>query len=110
MWYIALWNIVSWIFTKLPMETLVAKAITWTLKKINKPEDIKKISLTIEHVNQSIGMLASIIQDSEVTANEVNTTATELNALRIGIIEAWSKGESAKVLEAKVEELEATEG
>jgi hypothetical protein len=102
MWKIQLMKILGILFKSIPLETLLAKIFSWTIKKMASPEDITKVSLSIKRCVQSLNIMSDIIADSEVSEDEISIATTEANALRVKLIEAWSNMESAKSIEAKL--------
>ena len=106
MWKITLSNIAKWIFTALPIETILAKAFTYMLQKWTKPEDMDKVATTINHCGEIIDLMASIVNDSAITKDEVKLATNELNSARADLIATWAKGVSGKTIEEKIATLE----
>lgn len=102
MWKIAIWSVAKWVFTKVPLETLLAQIINWTLGKISNKNDVEKVSKTITHCNESLGLLADVIADAEVDDNEVKLLTTNANKLRVDILTTWAKGDTAKKAECEL--------
>ena len=109
MWYTTLWEIGKWIFTKLPIEKLVARVFTTALAKISNADDLAKIAKSVQHINESTTLIADIIADAEVSEEEVNLIINDASALKVKILNLWAKGKSAKPEEEALSNMENCE-
>ena len=106
MWYVPILNIAKWIFAQLPIQTILARALAWSIKKVATPEDVEKLKQTIVHCNESIGLFTIALAEKENSLSGIVTkdklpTITE-------ILDAWGQMKSAKELVATVATTEPT--
>ena len=110
MWYITIFNIAKWIFAALPIETILAKAFTIMIQKISNKDQLEKANMTLLHCTESIKLLSEIVSDAIVNEDEVDLLSTEVNKLKVLLLETWSKKKYSKDIEEKIKVLESDKG
>lgn len=102
MWKVVIWKIVRWVFASLPIETILARCFTLAIEKVTSPDDLTKIQVTVQHINESTALMTDIIADAQVTPDEVVLLKSELSQLRAKLLGLWAAKKSGKALEAKI--------
>jgi hypothetical protein len=103
MWYVKLFNFISIIFSKLPLQTILAKALSWSIKKISSVDDMMKVAKSIKHCTESLNIMSDILEDAVITEDEIKLGTSTISKLKIELIEAWSNKQSAKDIEKVIE-------
>ena len=100
MWYVPILNICKWLFQKLPLETILVRALAWSIKKVCKEDDVNKLKKTIQHCNESLDLFEQALLEKE---NNIIKGVEIKNLPKISeILDAWSDMKSVKDLEDKL--------
>ena len=94
------------LFRYLPLEQIVAKLLTSVIQKLLKSKRANKITArvrkTIGHLNELTALIEPMLDDQAVTGDEARGMYDHVNQTRLEILQTWSKGDSAKKLEAQL--------
>jgi hypothetical protein len=94
------------LFRYLPLEQIVAKLLTSVFQKLLKSHKatkvIDRVRKTITHLNELTALIEPMLDDQAVTGEEARGMYNHVNQTRLEILKTWSKGESAKDLEAQL--------
>ncbi len=92
------------LFRYLPLEQIVAKLLTSVIQKLLKSrhagEIIDRARKTVTHLNELTALIEPMLEDQAVTGEEARAMYNGVNQTRLQILKTWSKGKSAKHLEA----------
>ena len=94
------------LFRYLPLEQIVAKLLTSVMQKLLASKRANKIvdrvRKTVTHLNELTALIEPMLDDQAVTGEEARSMYDHVNQTRLEILQTWSKGDSAKELEAQL--------
>ena len=94
------------LFRYLPLEQIVAKLLTSVIQKLlgsnSATKVIDRVRKTVTHLNELTALIAPMLDDQAVTGDEARSMYDHVNQTRLEILQTWSKGDSAKELEAQL--------
>ena len=94
------------LFRYLPLEQIVAKLLTKAIRKLmgsrRTTKVIDRVRKTVTHLNELTALIEPMLEDQAVTGEEARDMYDHINQTRLQILKAWSKGDSAKELEAQL--------
>lgn len=94
------------LFRYLPLEQIVAKLLTSVIRKLlasrRATEVIDQVRKTVTHLNELTALIEPMLDDQAVTGAEARSMYDHVNQTRLEILQTWSKGDSAKELEAQL--------
>ena len=94
------------LFRYLPLEQIVAKLLTSVIQKLlgssRKTKVIDRVRKTVTHLNELTALIEPMLDDQAVTGDEARSMYDHVNQTRLEILQTWSKGDSAKELEAQL--------
>jgi len=94
------------LFRYLPLEQIVAKLLTSVIQKLLASKHANKIvdrvRKTVTHLNELTALIEPMLDDQAVTGDEARSMYDHVNQTRLQILKTWSKGDSAKELEAQL--------
>ena len=64
---------------------------------------IDRVRKTVTHLNELTALIEPMLDDQAVTGDEARTMVDGINQTRLEILQTWSKGDSAKHLEAQLQ-------
>ncbi|MEA2069609.1 MAG: hypothetical protein U9P12_10440 [Verrucomicrobiota bacterium] len=94
------------LFRYLPLEQIVAKLLTKAIRKLmgssRTTKVIDRVRKTVTHLNELTALIEPMLDDQAVTGDEARAMYNDVNQTRLQILKTWSKGDSAKHLEAQL--------
>ena len=94
------------LFRYLPLEQIVAKLLTSVIQKLLASRRatwlIDRVRKTATHLNELTALIEPMLDDQAVTGDEARSMYDHVNQTRLEILQTWSKGDSAKELEAQL--------
>jgi hypothetical protein len=94
------------LFRYLPLEQIVAKLMTGAIKKLlesrRATKVVDRVRKTVTHLNELTALIEPMLDDQAVTGDEARGMYDHVNQTRLEILQTWSKGDSAKHLEAQL--------
>jgi hypothetical protein len=94
------------LFRYLPLEQIVAKLLTAAIRKLLESRRatklVERVRKTVTHLNELTALIEPMLDDQAVTGDEARTMVDGVNQTRLEILQTWSKGDSAKHLEAQL--------
>ena len=94
------------LFRYLPLEQIVAKLLTSVIQKLlgskHASKIVDRVRKTVTHLNELTALIEPMLDDQAVTGEEARAMYNDVNQTRLQILKTWSKGDSAKELEAKL--------
>jgi len=94
------------LFRYLPLEQIVAKLLTSVIRKLltskRAGKIIARVRKTVGHLNELTALIEPMLEDQAVTGDEARGMYDHVNQTRLQILQTWSKGDSAKELEAQL--------
>ncbi|VGO11458.1 hypothetical protein PDESU_00001 [Pontiella desulfatans] len=94
------------LFRYLPLEQIVAKLLTSVIQKLLESRRatklVARVRKTVTHLNELTALIEPMLDDQAVTGDEARTMYDHVNQTRLEILQTWSKGDSAKELEAQL--------
>ncbi len=94
------------LFRYLPVEQIVAKLLTAAIRKLmgsrHTTKVLSRIRKTVTHLNELTALIEPMLDDQAVTGDEARGMYDHVNETRLQILDTWSKGKSAKELEAQL--------
>jgi len=94
------------LFRYLPLEQIVAKLLTSVIQKLlgsnRTTKVIDRVRKTVAHLNELTALIEPMLDDQAVTGEEARAMYNDVNQTRLQILKTWSKGDSAKELEAQI--------
>ena len=94
------------LFRYLPLEQIVAKLLTSVIQKLlgsrHTGKIIDRVRKTVTHLNELTALIEPMLEDQAVTGEEARAMYNDVNQTRLQILKTWSKGKSAKHLEAQL--------
>ena len=94
------------LFRYLPVEQIVAKLLTTVIQKMlgskHTGKIIDRVRKTVTHLNELTTLIEPMLDDQAVTGDEARAMYNDVNQTRLQILKTWSKGKSAKELEAQL--------
>ena len=94
------------LFRYLPLEQIVAKLLTSVIQKLlgsNRASTVvDRVRKTVTHLNELTALIEPMLDDQAVTGDEARSMYDHVNQTRLEILQTWSKGDSAKALEAQL--------
>jgi hypothetical protein len=94
------------LFRYLPLEQIVAKLLTSVIRKLLASRRatwlIERVRKTVTHLNELTALIEPMLDDQAVTGDEARSMYDHVNQTRLEILQTWSKGDSAKELEAQL--------
>ncbi len=94
------------LFRYLPLEQIVAKLLTSVIHKLlasrHAAKVIDRVRKTVTHLNELTALIEPMLGDQAVTGDEARGMYDHVNQTRLQILKTWSKGDSAKELEAQL--------
>ena len=94
------------LFRYLPLEQSVAKLLTSVIQKLlasrRASQVVDRVRKTITHLNELTALIEPMLDDQAVTGDEARSMYDHVNQTRLEILQTWSKGDSAKELEAQL--------
>ena len=95
------------LFRYLPLEQIVAKLLTSVIQKLlasrRATRLIDRVRKTVTHLNELTALIEPMLDDQAVTGDEARSMYDHVNQTRLEILQTWSKGDSAKELEAQLQ-------
>jgi len=95
------------LFRYLPLEQIVAKLLTGVIQKLlgsnSATKVVDRVRKTIIHLNELTALIEPMLDDQAVTGDEARSMYDHVNQTRLEILQTWSKGDSAKHLEAQLQ-------
>ena len=94
------------LFRYLPVEQIVAKLLTAAIRKLmgsrHAAKVLNRIRKTVTHLNELTALIEPMLDDQAITGEEARGMYDQTNETRLQILKTWSKGDSAKELEAQL--------
>ena len=94
------------LFRYLPLEQIVAKLLTSVIQKLlgskHASKIVDRVRKTVAHLNELTALIEPMLDDQAVTGDEARAMYNDVNQTRLHILKTWSKGDSAKELEAQL--------
>jgi hypothetical protein len=94
------------LFRYLPLEQIVAKLLTSVIQKLlgsnSASKVVDQVRKTVTHLNELTALIEPMLDDQAVTGDEARSMYDHVNQTRLEILQTWSKGDSAKHLEAQL--------
>ncbi|VGO12022.1 hypothetical protein PDESU_00570 [Pontiella desulfatans] len=94
------------LFRYLPLEQIVAKLLTSVIQKLlasrRATKLVARVRKTVTHLNELTALIEPMLDDQAVTGDEARSMYDHVNQTRLEILQTWSKGKSAKELEAQL--------
>ena len=94
------------LFRYLPVEQIVAKLLTTVIQKLlgskHTTKILGRVRKTVTHLNELTAIIEPMLDDQAVTGDEARGMYNHANETRLQILKTWSKGKSAKELEAQL--------
>ena len=94
------------LFRYLPLEQIVAKLLTSVIQKLiasnRAGKIVDRVRKTVAHLNELTALIEPMLDDQAVTGDEARAMYNDVNQTRLQILKTWSKGDSAKELEAQL--------
>ena len=94
------------LFRYLPLEQIVAKLLTSVIHKLlashRATQVIDRVRKTVTHLNELTALIEPMLDDQAVTGDEALSMYSDVNQTRLKILQTWSKGKTAKHLEAQL--------
>jgi hypothetical protein len=94
------------LFRYLPLEQIVAKFLTAAIRRLLGSRRTTKLAnrvrKTMLHLAELVALIEPMLDDQAVTGDEARAMYNDVNQTRLQILQTWSKGDSAKHLEAQL--------
>ena len=94
------------LFRYLPLEQIVAKLLTSVIQKLlgsnRTTKVVDRVRKTVAHLNELTALIDPMLDDQAVTGEDARGMYDHVNQTRLQILKTWSKGDSAKELEAQL--------
>jgi hypothetical protein len=94
------------LFRYLPLEQIVAKLLTGVIEKLigssHAAKVVDQVRKTVAHLSELTALIEPMLDDQAVTGEEARGMFDHANQTRLQILQTWSKGDSAKELEAQL--------
>lgn len=94
------------LFRYLPLEQIVARLLTDIIQTLlassQATQVIGRVRKTVSHLNELTDLIEPMLDDQAVTGKEAGGMFDQVNQTRLEILQTWSKGGSAKELEAQL--------
>ena len=94
----ALGGLAKWALGKLPIERLIAWLLNMWLKRITQ-ENMDRALKSGRHMGELITLVADILEDRQVTADEATDARKFIMGLREDLVKEYAAGRPAKSLE-----------
>ncbi len=95
------------LFRYLPLEQIVAKLLTSVIQKLlgskHASKIVDRVRKTVTHLKELTALIEPMLDDQAVTGEEARGMYDHVNETRLQILKTWSKGDSAKELEAQLQ-------
>jgi len=100
-------GLITIILKALPLETIVAHAVSYMLAKITEKKDpvaLEQIAKSAVHIAEVVAVLNDVLEDGTLTATEVSESKQKLFDLRMTLLNVWAKQRPAKGIEKAIAE------
>lgn len=89
------------VFSVLPIERIVAMLLNKWVSKLDFT-NLEKAAKTAEHLAELAALLSDIVEDNNLTPQEVTAARKYIMGLRTDILAIWAKGDTAKSLQTSL--------